>query len=219
MKKLSRSKIELFLSCPRCFWLDFKHGFKRPEEFTGGWIGQKYDPILKQEFDFYRSRGQKPKEIPENFALFTDTAKLKIWRGRGVELKHKSGLVVYGKIDDLLLDENGHLVPFDFKVSLSQEFKVYQSYQRQLEIYGYLLHKIGERVSSKGALYVVKVSVDLKNLLTEERACHILEPLNLEIYDEIIDQISLVLEKERPPEPNENCPYCQWFENIKEIVK
>lgn len=218
MKKISRSKIEIFLSCPRCFWLDFKHSIKRPEEFSGGWIGQKYDPILKKEFDLYRLHNQKPKEIPEKFSLFPNKEKLKTWRGRGIEFMHKNGFVIYGKIDDLLLDEEGKLVPFDFKVSLSQEFKIYESYQRQLEIYGYLLKKVGEPVSDQGMLYIVKVSIDLKNYINERRFCQIIKPLNLEIYDQIIDRMYQIIKNDKPPEPNENCIYCQWLEKVQKIL-
>jgi len=216
--KISRSKIELFISCPRCFWLDVKHGIKRPEEPKGGYIGQKYDPILKKEFDIYREINIKPKEIPENLFLFPHTEKLKKWRGAGIEIKHKSGFIIYGKIDDLLIDENGDLVPFDFKVTLSQEFKIYPSYQRQLEIYGYLLQKTGERVSSKGAFYVIKISFDEEKKIIGEREFHILEPLNLEIYEEVIEKMIETLKSDKAPEPAVDCPYCVWLDNAKKLL-
>ena len=52
--KISRSQIELFIDCPRCFWLDVKLKIKRPEKFGSGYIGSKYDPLLKNYFDKHR---------------------------------------------------------------------------------------------------------------------------------------------------------------------
>src|SRR5581483_12306880 len=49
MTKLSRSKLELFIDCQRCFWLDVKHGIKRPPPapYT---INSAIDYLLKAEF-------------------------------------------------------------------------------------------------------------------------------------------------------------------------
>ena len=47
MIKLSRSKIDLYLECPRCFWLDLKKGIKRPQPapYT---INSAIDLLLKK---------------------------------------------------------------------------------------------------------------------------------------------------------------------------
>ena len=93
---------------------------------------------MKKEFDSYRKKGLKSKEIPEEFTLFQDYHRFKNWRNKGIEIQHKSGIVIYGKIDDLLIDSYGNFIPFDFKTTLSKEFQIYESYKRQLGIYGYL---------------------------------------------------------------------------------
>ena len=51
--KLSRSKIELFVQCPRCFWLDARMRIKRPSgpPFS---LNKAVDELLKKEFDTYR---------------------------------------------------------------------------------------------------------------------------------------------------------------------
>ena len=52
--KLSQSKIDLFLECPRCFYLDRRLGVGRPPGFPFA-LNAAVDTLLKQEFDIYRA--------------------------------------------------------------------------------------------------------------------------------------------------------------------
>jgi len=53
--KLSRSKIDLFWECPRCFYLDRRLGVGRPSipAFT---LNSAVDKLLKKEFDINRTQ-------------------------------------------------------------------------------------------------------------------------------------------------------------------
>src|SRR5687767_13262279 len=55
--KISRSKIELFHECPRCFYLDRRLGVARPQwpKFT---LNLAVDTLFKKEFDIHRAKGQ-----------------------------------------------------------------------------------------------------------------------------------------------------------------
>ncbi|MBU0767518.1 MAG: hypothetical protein KJ687_00280 [Proteobacteria bacterium] len=44
--KLSRSKFDLFIQCPRCFYIDNRLGIKRPPGYPA------VDTLLKEEFDY-----------------------------------------------------------------------------------------------------------------------------------------------------------------------
>ena len=219
--KISRSKIELFLDCPRCFWLEVKKKIKRPEKFTATHLGNKYDPFLKKVFDEYRRQNKKPKELEEfDFELYKDYQKLEIWRKKGVEYFHpEHKIIYYGEIDDLLIKENKYLIPFDFKTTLSKEFQVYESYKRQLEIYGYLLKKQGEEVLNLGVFYVVRVDINENFEKIEERKIVILENLNYEIYDEVLEKLKETYFSLQEPEPSENCPFCLRDFQIKNLYK
>ena len=52
--KLSRSKIDFFHECPRCFYIDNKYGVARPKmpAFT---LNVAVDALLKKEFDVHRA--------------------------------------------------------------------------------------------------------------------------------------------------------------------
>ena len=56
--KLSRSKIELFMDCPRCFYLDRKLGVGRPPGFPFS-LNSAVDALLKKEFDVLRAKNKK----------------------------------------------------------------------------------------------------------------------------------------------------------------
>ena len=51
---VSRSKIELYTQCPRCFWLEARMGIKRPNgpPFQ---INKAIDELFKKGFDVYRA--------------------------------------------------------------------------------------------------------------------------------------------------------------------
>src|SRR3989344_108330 len=56
--KLSRSKIDLSLDCPRCFYYDRKLGVGRPPGFPFA-LNSAVDHLLKAEFDIHRANGTK----------------------------------------------------------------------------------------------------------------------------------------------------------------
>ncbi|MDO8743015.1 MAG: hypothetical protein Q7J30_00410, partial [Candidatus Azambacteria bacterium] len=54
--KLSRSKIDNFLACPRCFYLDRRLGVGQPPGFPFN-LNKAVDTLLKKEFDIHRAAG------------------------------------------------------------------------------------------------------------------------------------------------------------------
>ncbi|MDD3156417.1 MAG: hypothetical protein PHP14_03375 [Candidatus Pacebacteria bacterium] len=52
--KLSRTKIENFIKCPRCFYLDRKLGISQPPGYPFT-LNSAVDALLKKEFDVYRA--------------------------------------------------------------------------------------------------------------------------------------------------------------------
>ncbi len=65
--KLSRSKIDLFIECPRCFYLDRRLGVGRPPGFPFT-LNNAVDTLLKREFDAYRASG-KPHPLIEEYGI------------------------------------------------------------------------------------------------------------------------------------------------------
>lgn len=157
--KVSRSKIELFKQCPRCFWLDARLAISRPSgpPFR---INQAIDELFKREFDNYRVKGE-PHPLMVEFqidAIPMKEDRLNTWRENftGVTALHKpTNLWVFGAIDDLWVDSKSRAVVVDYKatakeqeVTIDSDWQI--SYKRQLEVYQWLLRQNGLDVSSTG---------------------------------------------------------------------
>src|SRR5258708_24344048 len=56
--KLSRSRIENFMRCPRCFWLAQRLKINQPSS-PPFLINSAIDTLLKTEFDVYRKEGKQ----------------------------------------------------------------------------------------------------------------------------------------------------------------
>lgn len=157
--KLSRSKIELFMQCPRCFWLDTRLKIKRPDSPPFN-INKAIDELFKREFDSYRTKGEPHPIMLENnvAAVPFMHEKLDDWRENfvGVQFVHQpTNLLIFGAVDDLWVTEDGQVIVVDYKatakdkeVSISAGWQI--SYKRQMEIYQWLLRQNGFNVQPTG---------------------------------------------------------------------
>jgi len=129
---LSRSKLEDFVRCPRCFYLDRRLGLTRPgiPAFT---LNSAVDTLLKKEFDLHRTAG-RPHPIFAKYGIsavpFTH-AELDEWRktpsGGAAYLDEPSGFLVKGIIDDVwLLRVEGKLIIADYKATSTGAGKSYR---------------------------------------------------------------------------------------------
>lgn len=155
---ISRSKIELFTQCQRCFWLDARLKIKRPDSPPFS-LNKAVDELLKKEFDSYR-KASKPHPIMidnQIKAVPFQHDDLDIWRENfiGVGTLHEpTNLHVFGAIDDVWVDEDGQLIVVDYKatakaseVSIDADWQI--SYKRQVEVYQWLLRQNGFKVSDQ----------------------------------------------------------------------
>src|SRR3989344_4580717 len=168
--KVSRSKIELFVQCPRCFWLDARLKIMRPSSPPFN-INKAIDELLKKEFDTYRS-AKKPHPIMEKHsvdAIPFHHEDLDKWRENfiGVFTLHEpANLHVFGAIDDVWTNPDGELIVVDYKataksseVSIDSDWQI--SYKRQIEVYQWLLRRNGFKVSDTGYFVYTNGRLDL----------------------------------------------------------
>jgi CRISPR/Cas system-associated exonuclease Cas4 (RecB family) len=174
--KVSRSKIELYKQCPRCFWLDVRLKLTRPSSPPFN-INKAIDELLKKEFDSYRKKGEPhPLMIEHKIkAKPMQHADLETWRHNftGVFTLHKpTNLHVFGAIDDLWVNEAGELIVVDYKatakdreVSIDSDWQI--SYKRQLEVYQWLLRQNGFKVSDTGYFVYTNGRLDLEGFFNK----------------------------------------------------
>lgn len=168
--KVSRSKIELFKQCPRCFWLDVRLKVKRPDGPPFN-INKAIDELFKKEFDSYRAKAEPhPLMVEYNVDAIPYTHdELDIWRETftGVVSVHKpTNLHVFGAVDDVWVNPAGELIVVDYKatakdreVSISSQWQI--SYKRQMEVYQWLLRQNGFAVQDTGYFVYTNGRMDL----------------------------------------------------------
>ncbi len=158
--KLSRSKIDLFTECKRCFYLDNKLGVKRPSMPPFN-LNVAVDSLLKQEFDLHRAR-KSPHPLMSSYGLSAVPAQhpqINEWREnfKGITYRHPvTHFVVSGAIDDLWLLDTGEYAVVDYKATAKAEEITelndtwHDGYRRQMEVYQWLLRRQGMKVSNTG---------------------------------------------------------------------
>ena len=218
MIKLSRSKIDLFLQCPRCFWLDVKRQVKRPQPapYT---INNAVDYLLKQEFDVYREKGEPhPIMIKAGIDAIPYAApEMNQWRHNFTGVRHEdeqNGFLVFGAVDDIWINPAGELIVVDYKATGANQHKIHESYPRQMEIYQWLLQRNNYKVSPTG--YFVFARANKAKTFGHGQAV-----LPFDIFVEPLQgdpgwipgalaQARKAYDKSDPPAPAEGCEYCRY---------
>lgn len=158
--RLSRSKIDLFVKCPRCFYLDRKLGVGQPPGYPFS-LNSAVDKLLKKEFDIHRTHGTAH-PLMKTYGLDAIPLaheKIDEWRDsmrRGITLPiDGTNIVITGGVDDVWVNPQGEFIIVDYKAT-SKEDEVtldadwQDGYKRQMEIYQWLFRKNGFDVSSTG---------------------------------------------------------------------
>lgn len=157
--KLSRSKLELFLNCPRCFYLDRRLGIGQPPGFPFN-LNSAVDLLLKKEFDIHRAKNtQHPLQASYGIdAVPFQHPNMDQWRENfvGVQVLHQpTNLIITGAVDDIWVNPQGELIIVDYKatskdgeVNLDAEWQ--RGYKNQMEMYQWLVRQLGFTVSSTG---------------------------------------------------------------------
>ncbi len=168
--RISRSKMELFKQCPRCFWLETIKGIKRPSgpPFQ---INKAIDELFKKEFDSYRVRSEPHPMMVENQikAIPMQHVDLDKWRHNfsGVSALHQpTSLYIFGAVDDVWVNEAGEVIVVDYKATAkSSEITIdapWQiAYKRQMEVYQWLLRQNGFSVSDTGYFVYANGRLDM----------------------------------------------------------
>lgn len=223
--KLSRSKIDLFLECPRCFYLDNKLGTKRPG-FPSFNLNIAVDELFKKEFDVHRKAGT-PHPIMTKYDLKMKPFAHKdidTWRENftGVTTTHKkTGMTISGAVDDIWETEEGELVIVDYK-STSKAGTIEslgdspweQQYTRQLGVYRWLLEQNGFTVQETAYLVYANADKDLDAFDDKLIFETTLVPVETAVdwIEATLADIKTCLEADTLPPSGERCEYCPYRE-------
>jgi CRISPR/Cas system-associated exonuclease Cas4 (RecB family) len=222
--RVSRSKIALFMDCPRCFYLDQRLGVTRPS-FPAFSLNNAVDELFKREFDIHRSKGEAHplmKAYGLDAVPFNDP-RMDEWRDalrQGVQYFHEpTNLTIRGGVDDIWVDKTGKLIVVDYKATSKKEEVTLdgfwqQGYKRQVEVYQWLLRQNGFDVSdtayfvyangnSDAKAFDAKLEFDVQ-LIPYEGDTAWIEPT--------ITKLAECLNDDRVPSPAKLCEYCGYRE-------
>ena len=227
--KLSRSKVDFFLNCSRCFYMDRRLGISQPAGFPFN-LNSAVDNLLKNEFDHYRSI-KKPHPYIERLGLNAipfEHEKLDKWRHNfsGVVYQHNElKLHLFGAVDDIWINlDTEELIVVDYKatsknseINLNADWQI--GYKRQMEFYQYLLRNNGFKVSDTGYF------VYCNGIRQKERFD---EKLDFEIYlldytgndgwiEKTLSSLIETIRGEEIPNHTDGCEYCAYQLNTKQL--
>lgn len=211
--KISPSGLYGFDQCKACFWLE-NHLRKAPG--IPPVLNMAMDSILKTRYDFYREKGELPPEIAnlkkEGVKPFLDLETLNKWRGSTADLKiinKKLGYEIGGKIDEVLVEKDGRLIPADFKSSgYAPKADKQKYYVSQLNAYAMMFKERGYKVSDRAILLHYFVKDSRNPSIAVEFQNHI-DPVKIDLK-EFTGKIEKIIELLNGPYPGANslCETC-----------
>jgi CRISPR/Cas system-associated exonuclease Cas4 (RecB family) len=227
--KISRSKIEDFVNCPRCFWIDRRLKISKPDT-PPFQINKAVDELFKKEFDKYRN-DKKPHPLMIQFevdAIPYAHDDLDKWRENfvGVQyLDEETNLLVFGAVDDIWVNKSGELIVVDYKatakkseVSLDADWQI--SYKRQMEVYQWLLRKNDFKVNNTGYFVYTNGRLDLDgfNDRVEFRTKVIAYEGSDSWIPDTVKKIKECLEQEEMPLSGKDCQYCEYAKSRTDLT-
>jgi len=223
---ISRTKVDLFFDCKRCFFLELKFGIKRPHG-TPLVLNNTIIEQLKKEFDFFRKKQDihpdimklNRKFVPANHERIID------WRNpfKGVRHIHKeTNLKLFGTIDDLWFDlETRKYLTVIFKSTSKKEpleiSNIWPGYWKQLSFYTYLLKKNSMEISNSGLIMYVN-AIKEKDILNKEIKFDFFlfeQKLDFTWIENTIKEIYKLLINDSIPEHSGKCKFCNYFSSIQ----
>ena len=220
--KLSPSGLYTYTECKSCFWID--NHYKRAPMLPL-LLNSAMDSILKFRYDKYRKQNTFPPEAKElekeNIKPFKDLEKLNVWRESYLSLRivnKKVGYQLQGKIDDVLVEKDGRLIPADYKSSGNPPSEDKQKYYRdQLAVYGFMFKNKGYEASDRAYLLHYYVSDKTSPELAVKFDAHVdlVDIGSIDIEQKLKDMVKLL--NSNYPGYNPDCRNCEYYEGRGEI--
>ena len=222
--RLSRSKIALFLECPKCFYIDNKLGTARPPGFPFN-LNSAVDALFKKEFDIHRA-DKTPHPLMKQYridAVPFQHPKMDVWREvfKGIDYKHQpTGFTVSGAVDDIWINPAQELIVVDYK-STSKDEKIealdqdwHLGYKQQMEIYQWLFRHNGFKVSDTGYFVYANASKDKKAFdgVLEFEVTLVPHKGDDSWVEGALARIKECLSSDEIPMPADDCDYCRYRE-------
>ena len=227
--RLSRGRIDDFITCPRCFYLDRRLGVAHPPGYPFS-LNSAVDKLLKKEFDTHRSNGTAH-PLMKHYgvdAIPMAHEKLNEWRDAlrgGITFQiDGTNIIVTGGIDDVWKNPKGELHIVDYKatskdaeVTLDADWQI--GYKRQMEVYQWLFRKNGFKVSDTG--YFVYCNGDTDKEAFDAKLEFVIKILPYEGNTSWVEKTILsaieCLKSDKLPPCGVDCDFCKYRQAVKKF--
>ena len=227
--RLSRSKIELFKNCPRCFYVDRRLGVGQVPGYPFN-LNSAVDALFKKEFDTYRAEGT-PHPLMKEYGIDAvpfQHEKMDEWREnfKGVQFHHEpTNLIITGAVDDIWVQPDGELIVADYKatsknteVTLDADWQI--GYKRQAEIYQWLLQQNGFKVSNTAYFVYANGDTDKDEFADKLEFETKIIPYtgNDDWVEPAIFDIKKCLDSDEIPPCEKDCDFCKYRKTFDEVT-
>ena len=231
--KLSRSGIDSFIKCQRCFYLN-KVGNIKDIGMPGFSLNSAHDELMKKELDIYREKAEAHPymdSLERNLIPFKHE-NMEDWRKniKGITYHHeKTDLVITASVDDVWIDiATDELIVVEYKststqseIDLNDGTQWKEQYKRQIDIYQWLFKMNGFKVADDSVfLYSngLKTSKKFKDVMKFKT--YVLEYKgSTDWVEEKILEIKKALDGKSIPKINEDCETCSYVVSVNELEK
>ena len=216
--RLSPSGLYGYTECKSCFWVD--NNYKKAS-ILPLLLNTAMDSILKHRYDLYRSKDTFPPEAApaltkNGIKPFKDLTQLNDWRENKTALQvvnTAEGYVLSGKIDDVMVEADGRLVPADYKSSGNAPAEDKQKYYRdQLAAYGFMFRQHGYSVSDRAYLLHYFPTDKSDPSIDVKFSGHVDEvAIDLDVIEQKFKNMVKLLDGPYPGH-NEDCDKCSFYD-------
>jgi hypothetical protein len=211
--KLSPSSLNLFVECPRCFWLKHNKGIGRPDSIFPSLPGGM-DRVLKVYFDEYRGTESLPPIVEGRLegVLLNPLPKTLTYVDDDLRA------ILSGKLDDALDFGDGTYAPVDHKTRGSAPKEdILWMYQLQMDTYDFLMDK--NKYPTKHMAYLVyyyPTPGQLHENFPFEVAIKPVKTNPEHAYKVFTDAVNL-LRSDEMPEAAKTCSFCAWAARMNNL--
>ncbi len=227
--RISRSKIDLFMNCQLCYYLDARLGVSRPPGFPFA-LNSAVDTLLKKEFDIHRTK-KRAHPLMASYGLDDvipfSHEDMDLWRTNFKGITHvfePANFLVTGAVDDVWVNSKNEIIIVDYKstskeekVTLDKEWQI--GYKRQMEVYQWLFRRNGFTVSSTGYFVYCNGKTDKEAFDAKLEFDIDLIPYtgNDEWVEKALVEMKKCLTNQKLPKPAAECDYCAYRKAARDV--
>ena len=210
MFRFAPSQLNLLYECPRCFWLQHVGKFPRPRGIFPGIMGG-IDSLIQAETERFAGKSRPTWLLPHLKTKGVIRPGSKRFKAKGDNYN------ITGIVDDIVVIKDNEHIIVDYKTARNPHSQddTKRYYQRQLDMYAFLLEQNGLKVHETGYIvyttpYNIGKRYEYHQIDIQFQVTHVALPVRAQGGEAIINEALAVCALEKPPAAGANCEWCRY---------